>query len=872
MNSLIKKSRAMHTTMQYRHYLTIFFIGLLAACSAETKTADLSQERLDLLAKNMQLKVAIDNNINVENCPAQDGDQCHLAHFELTFPIKLTDNSWRIYFSQTSPIQWEGSDDFDIKHINGDLHVIIPLEHPIEAGRTYVIPFKGANWRVAESDFMPNYFITAGDLQPRIIDATREVQAEGRQLAKLSHVKTPDSEQQLKRNAKDHTPLATAAFLYEKNAEINTEQPSADEQANRIIPKMLETNWQTQRLDISQGLALGETEQVRFAPALSLLQQRGVAFSQQGIALKLRKVAEQELEQEGYRLLIGPQSITVSANDDSGLFYGLISLGQLLEPTTKSLPIGQARDNPLYSFRGLHLDIARNFHSKAFVLKMIEQMASYKINKLHLHMADDEGWRLEIPGLPELTDIGGFRCFDLSEQQCLQPQLGSGPDRDTAVNGYLSTTDYIEILKFAKQRQIEVIPALDMPGHSRAAVKAMLARYHSFKKKEDSGKAEQYLLTELADNSQYSSVQYYNDNTLNPCIPSTYVFIEKIIDEVSKLHDQAGVPLKRYHIGADETAGAWRDSPACQQLIEQNNELDNSEQLTAYFVAKVAHMVSVKGLIPGAWSDGLSHVDPAKLPANIQANIWDTLYWQGHNRAHEFANRNWDTVLSLPDVLYFDFPYQNDPLEPGYYWGSRYTDSFQVFQFMPENLPAMAQLWDDRMGDAYTSEDTSPLLENSNLIGIQAQLWSETVRSDEAAEYMLFPRLLVFAERAWHKASWAVPYQAGKSYSQKSEDFTAAMKTQQLQDWAGFSHNLVNSAMPDLLTAQVTFRLPTPGAMVKEGKLMANNYFPGLNIQFREAGQDWQNYQQSVAIKGPIELRTSLSGTSLYSRIVKINP
>lgn len=872
MNPLIKKSRANNTTMQYRHFFALIFIGLLTACKAEIKPHYLSQAELDAMANTMQLKVAVDNNINVQNCPAEDGGQCHLAHFELTFPVAPTGNSWRIYFSQTSPIQWEDSEEFDIKHINGDLHVIVPKANLIEAGRTYIIPFKGANWLIAESDFMPNYFITADNLQPRIIEATREVQVEGRQLPIMPHVMAINSAQQRKRNAEDNTPFATATYLFDQHESINSQQAVADEQANRIIPKILETEWQSQRLKLHQGLKITQQDQLRFAPAISVLQHQGLEFSPQGIALVLLQVEEKTLAKEGYRLLIEPQSITVSANNDAGLFYGLISLSQLLDRTTKSLPIGQARDLPLYGFRGLHLDIARNFHSKAFVLDMLEQMARYKINKLHLHMADDEGWRLEIPGLPELTDIGGFRCFDLSEQQCLQPQLGSGPFRDTQVNGYLSTEDYIDIVRYANARHIEVIPALDMPGHSRAAVKAMLARYHSFKKREDSGKAEQYLLTDLADSSQYSSIQYYNDNTLNPCISSTYVFIDKVIEEVIKLHEQAAVPLKRYHIGADETAGAWKGSPACQQLIEQNDELDNSEQLTAYFVAKVAHMVSEKGLIPGAWSDGLSHVDPTKLPANVQANIWDTLYWQGHNRAHEFVNRKWDTVLSLPDVLYFDFPYQSDPEEPGYYWGSRYTDSFQVFQFMPENLPAMAQLWDDRMGNAYRSEDTMPLLENNKLTGIQAQLWSETVRSDKTAEYMLFPRLIAFAERAWHLASWVLPYQAGKSYSQQSEDFTETMKKQQLQDWAGFSSSMVRHALPELLETQVAFRLPPPGAIVKEGKLVANSYLTGLKIQYRQAGQDWQDYQQAVTIEGPIELRTSLIDTSHYSRTIRINP
>jgi hexosaminidase len=850
--------------------LLLLICCFVGACESKGLTKQFTQTTLDTLAQDLNITVAVDSNVNVDDCPGGEQAQCYLAHFDLTFPTEINNSNWTIYFSQTTPIEWDGSADFDIEHINGDLHIIKPLRKDFVVNQPYVISFKGPGSLISESDFMPNFFIVSQGLEPRLLRKTIEIPSEKRQLLRMPHVGDFIRDQQTRRNSKDNIPLATPAYLYEQNDKINSQHAKIGEHNNRIIPKISQPKWQTTRLDMQKGLNLTREDQVRFAPALTVLQQKGVGYSAQGIDVKLIKKPDQALGSQGYRLDIQARLISVYANNDTGLYYGLTSLGQLLDPSTLTVPIGQAKDVAEYDFRGLHLDIARNFHSKAFILKLLDQMAHYKINKLQLHMADDEGWRLQIPGLPELTEVGGFRCFDPSEEHCLLPQLGSGPFRDTKVNGYLSTADYKEILKFADQRHIEVIPALDMPGHSRAAVKSMLARYKKYKRQEETAKAEQYLLSEFADPSIYSSIQHYNDNTLNPCISSTYAFVEKIIDEVSKLHAEAGVPLKRYHVGADETAGAWKDSPACQQLIAENKSLDNAQQLSAYFVAKVVKMVSDKGFISGAWSDGLSHVDPVALPANIQANIWDTLYSQGHNRAHEFANRNWDTILSLPDVLYFDFPHQADPQELGYYWGSRYIDSFKVFQFMPQNLPANAELWRDKMGDPYTATETVSLNVHAKIRGIQAQLWSETVRTDDAAEYLLYPRLFAFAERAWHKPEWALPYQAGQSYSAKTMHFSAQRKQQQLNDWAGFSDIIVNKVMPQLMLDDVLFRIPTPGAKIVDGILHANSYFPGLVILYRQSGGNWQEYQQPVAADGPIEVKTVLSNRSRSSRITPI--
>ena len=183
------------------------------------------------------------------------------------------------------------------------------------------------------------------------------------------------------------------------------------------------------------------------------------------------------MEPEAYRLSMQREGIDVAATSAAGARYALESLAQQAAHENRSIRPLKIEDSPRFGFRGLHIDLARNFHSKAEVLKVIEQMGRYKLNKLHLHLGDDEGWRLEIAQFPELTEVGAYRCFDPSETRCLLPQLGSGPDRDTPVNGYLTRADYIEILKAAKARGIEVIPSFDMPGHSRAAIHSMEARY-----------------------------------------------------------------------------------------------------------------------------------------------------------------------------------------------------------------------------------------------------------------------------------------------------------------------------------------------------------------------------------------------------------
>jgi len=819
--------------------------------------------------------------------------------FEASLSLKLQQTSsasqfsgqWQIYFSQPDALLGFTSTEFILEQINGDLHRLTPNENyagflDIKTKRVYAV---WSDLNLSEAKMMPNYFVVSGDLKPEIINSTRIRKDPETGLDVYPYV-VPIPEPILYSSKDDKSLMATAARVYASNLQVvNTDKN--DFNPHRIIPKPASTSTSQGHIDIGFGLSLRHEgialEEVQFA--VQRLSELGVVWRSKNdlernndnkpkSPLSLTVKIEPEnfkpsASLEAYRLDISDAGIEIVAAAKAGVFYGLHSLAGLIDLGSTRLPRVTIVDEPRYPFRGLHIDVARNFHSKELILKLLDQMAVYKLNKLHLHMGDDEGWRLQIPGLPELSSIASKRCFDLAENRCLLPQLGSGPSGTSSVDGYFSVDDYIEIIGAAKSRYIQVIPAFDMPGHSRAAIKAMEARYRRLMRLGDTAGASQYLLSDLADKSDYSSIQYYNDNTLNPCMPSSFKFVEKVIDELIIMHKTAGQPLETYHIGADETAGAWAGSPICESFLSSNTQgVESVEGLSAYFIERVAKLLSEKGLKTAAWSDGLSRVNPQNMPANVQTNIWDVLAWAGVDETYKQLARGWDVVLSTPDALYFDLPYEIHPKEGGYYWASRKVNTQKVFNFMPGNLPALAQVYVGPDGEKFDISHSIPSSPPVDWHGIQAQLWSETIRSDSAVEYMLFPRLLAFAERAWHKPDWEPPYGLVEQSKQESvAGLNADMLAERDLDWREFSNTMVRKELPKLNRKNVFYRLPTVGAIVDKGKLIANVALPGLQIEYKIGSQAWLNYSEPVAVNGEkILVRSYIVGHRRRGRSIKV--
>jgi hexosaminidase len=284
------------------------------------------------------------------------------------------------------------------------------------------------------------------------------------------------------------------------------------------------------------------------------------------------------------------------------------------------------------------------------------------------------------------------------------------------------------------------------------------------------------------------------------------------------------------------------------------------------FIERVSSDLARKGIEVAGWSDGMGHVNPAAMPPKVQSNIWGDLFTAAPAEAHRHANLGWRTVLGVPNILYLDMPYAPNPLERGYDWGTRGVDTFSLFRFLPENLPANASVLKNILNQPTKISDTLPLAAERHIGGAQAQLWSETVRSDNIADYMLFPRLLAFTERAWHRADFEPLYRPGATYAYGDGQVDERKLT---SDWNVFSARMPQH-LRELERLGVFYRIAPPGARITGGMLEANSEFPGQPIEYRLSGGAWQVYRAPVRVTGPVELRTRSYDGRRTSRIVEV--
>ena len=547
----------------------------------------------------------------------------------------------------------------------------------------------------------------------------------------------------------------------------------------------------------------------------------------------------------------------------------------------------------------MHLDIARNFHPRQSIEAVIDQMAAYKLNRLHLHLADDEGWRLDIPSLPELVSVGARREFRLdvdghvSEAASLMPQLGSGPYANNSGTGYLTRNDFIALLQYAKARHVVVIPEFDMPAHARAAVVAMRVRAASLGDINDTS----VRIDDPADTSRYLTVQHYRDGILNPCVPGTRTFIETVIADVQAMYTEAGAALPIWHMGGDEARNVfkgagfqdqnaanklnwkgdtdlsawdfpWERSPACQTLIAENASLSSRDDLQTWFVGEVAAMVADAG-IPSlhAFQDIYNDLAATSLATSgAGVGYWESISGGGYARIDGFVDRGFDVVVAPPDFLYFDFPQEVHPEERGYYWAARFTDTRKVFGFAPENLAQNAETSLNREGNTWSAVTQTA---NTGYHGLQAHLWTETVRTREQLDYMLFPRMLALAERAWHRAAWELQPVAGRSYSGDTRFVDQAALE---RDFAVFSQALVLRELPKLDAAGIAYRIPVPGFSSAAGSVDLNVALPGLPLEVSTDGSNFQRWQPGDPVTDVIAVRALSADGRRSGRVAAIVP
>ncbi|MUI15900.1 family 20 glycosylhydrolase [Massilia dura] len=557
---------------------------------------------------------------------------------------------------------------------------------------------------------------------------------------------------------------------------------------------------------------------------------------------------------EAYRLTIRAASgIDIVGNSAAGVAYGLQTLRDLLPlPGAAEAALAEVAiiDAPRFGYRGFQLDVGRNFHGKETVFKWLDLMARYKLNKFHFHLTEDEGWRLEIAGLPELTAIGAVRGHSAKPGVRLQPAYGSGPDpRDARGSGYYSRADYIEIVRYAAARHIEVIPEIEMPGHARAAVQAMEARYHRLKAA-GSKDADRFLLNDLGDRSVYKSAQFYDDNVINPGLESSFTFIDHVVAQVAALHREAGAPLRTIHMGGDELPeGAWEQSPASRALMTKIG-LETTADLWDYFYDRVDGIVRRHGLFASGWEEMASRKtrlggrnklipNPRFTGRGFSAYVWNNV-GGAEDLAYRLANGGYDVVLAPVTKMYLDMAHNANPEEPGVNWGA-YVELDNVYDFIPfdylKNAGDAARLGKDGLTD----------YGKRRVRGIEATLFTETVRDAGLIDYLVMPRLLAVAERAWAPdPAWA------------TEPDAARAATLHRAAWSGFVNALGRRVLPrlDLERTGVAYRIAPPGLLVDGGRVLVNHVLPGMTLRYTSDGTVPTAASRLVA--GPIAERGTI--------------
>jgi hexosaminidase len=578
-----------------------------------------------------------------------------------------------------------------------------------------------------------------------------------------------------------------------------------------------------------------------------------------------------QLPAEAYDLIVTPNSIVISASTGAGIFYGIQSLKNLLPANAWSakqpklyIPCVVVHDEPRFSVRAFMLDVSRNFQSKQEILKLLDLMALYKLNVFHFHFTDDEGWRIEIPGLPELTAVGSNRGYPFDQNQRLQPSYGSGPSTaDKIGSGFYSRKDFIEILKYAKVRHIRIIPEIESPGHSRAAVKSMLARYQKYMKLGNRKAAEEYLLTDLKDSSVYRSAQSFTDNVMNPALPSTYRFIEKVVDGLVSMYKEAGAELDRIHMGGDEVPdGTWERSPAIRDFIKKDGSAHNINGVFLAYFKKVKKILNKQNLNLYAWEEltvGTQKNDSSrkvlKIPEFIKDGVSVDAWYNvagNEDMPYQAANAGYKTVLTCIDYFYFDLAWQSSFHEPGDEWLG-FLSTKKVLSFMPYDYYRNATI--NYAGKPFPAGYFNKKLQLShkgrqNIIGIQGALWGENIRSARQMEYMIFPRLIALSEKCW----------AQPSQWEKEQD-TARSAALYNQYWNIFVNQLGKRELPKLAAYHGGCNFWIPSAGIKEigGFIQANEQFPGMKIHYTVNGSEPNitspAYLQPFKTKGVVKMK-----------------
>jgi hexosaminidase len=433
------------------------------------------------------------------------------------------------------------------------------------------------------------------------------------------------------------------------------------------------------------------------------------------IQLNLNSKDDPKIGAEGYTLTSNQKGIVISANKPAGLFYGVQTLIQLFPKEIESrnatqaswtVPAVSITDYPRFGWRGLMLDVSRNFFTKEEVKQYLDQMARFKFNTFHWHLADDNGWRIEIKALPRLTEVGAWR---VERHGHFGDRKDPQPGEAATVGGFYTQDDIREIVKYAQEKFITIVPEIDVPGHSMAALAAYpeLSTTKNPNTKVNPG-------TNFAEWYGDGTFKMLVENTLNPSDEKVYEFLDKVFSEVALLF-----PNPYIHVGGDECyKGYWKDDPGCQALMKAQ-KMTEVEQLQGYFVNRVEKILTSKGKKLLGWDEILEGgISPGAT----------VMSWRGIEGGIEAAKMGHDVVMTPTTFCYIDYTQGDPTIDP----------------------PIYANL---RLQKCYSFEPIPEGVDPKYILGGQGNLWAEQIETLRHAEYMTWPRGWALIEDFWSPAA-----------------------------------------------------------------------------------------------------------------------
>lgn len=440
-----------------------------------------------------------------------------------------------------------------------------------------------------------------------------------------------------------------------------------------------------------------------------------IVQSSADIELQLSKNEDPALGTEGYRLIVTPTNITIRANKPAGLFYGMQSFFQLLPKRSEAnnairikqihdwkIPVVTITDTPRFGWRGLMFDVSRHFFTKQEVKQFIDEMVRYKFNLLHLHLTDDQGWRIQIKSLPQLTDVGAWRP---KREGKWANTPDPAPNEPKNYGGFYTHEDIKELVQYAKERFVNILPEIDIPGHSMAMLAAFpdLSATPGTKYWVNAG--EKFM--EWPEGAHFYALK---DNNLSPANEKVYQVLDKVFTEVAQLF-----PFEYIHMGGDETAkNFWEKSEEIKELMKKEN-LKDMDAVQSYFVKRVEKIIRSKGKKMMGWDEILE---------GGLAEGASVMSWRGMKGGIAAAKANHTVVMSPTDFAYLDYYQGEKTVEPPVYAGLRLQKAYQ-FDPLPDSI------------------------DPKFILGGQANLWTEQIQNFRTVQYMLWPRALAIAESVW---------------------------------------------------------------------------------------------------------------------------